>query len=72
MLVNEVLGYRLDAKKEQLPATTFVFLGNVEDYYPQGQPADTIILKPKDGRAQAIEDQLASIQAQKKLKSGDG
>ena len=70
-LVQDILGYRVDAAKEQLPNNAAVFLGNVEDYYPSGEPADTIVLKPKDGRAQAIEDEIIAHQKRRRLESGD-
>ena len=64
LLVEDVLGWMLDADKEQPPSQRITFLGVVEDYFPSDDAGnlleDYVALRPKDGR---VEDILESIKA---------
>ena len=71
----EVLGWKLDPEKEQLPAFTITFLGNIEDYYPHDDEGnvieDTMMLKPKEGRVDSIRALISRHRQECKLESGD-
>ena len=54
LLLDAVIGYRIDPAKESIPAPMLTFLGNVEDYDPKDED-DAVQLRPKEGRAATIE-----------------
>ena len=55
LLVEEILGFRIDPKKEQKPDYRGIFLGNVEDYNVAGEE-DIMMVAPKPGRKEAIQE----------------
>ena len=75
LLLSEVLGWRIDPGKEQIPASVIEFLGNNEYYHPvdiiEGACKDTVVLTAKKGRALAIDDSINTIKINRKLPCGD-
>jgi len=70
LLLERVLGWRIDPKKEQKPGPEAVFLGNRESYTPTKNP-NAVVVAPKEGRAEAIAESVKTHLDTSKLSEGD-
>ena len=70
ILVEEILGFIVDPKKEQLPDVRNVFLGNLEEYSVPGHP-DTMIVAPKPGRKESLSEFIKTSLQRKVLSPGE-
>ena len=70
ILVQEVMGLKLDPAKEQKPHHEAVFLGNVKQYKVPYK-VDHIRLAPKPGRKEAIKKFVAASLSERRLTPGE-
>ena len=70
MLMEEILGYRIDAAKEQAPSPRALFVGNIEDYHVPGEP-DVIMVRAKEGRRESLAEEMRAIMSRGRLTPGE-
>ena len=70
IFVQDILGFIIDAGKEQLPNHKATFLGNIEQYKVPWE-ADSMMITPKPGRSKSADDFIAKALASFKLAPGD-